>query len=272
MIQDISPKKYHVEYSKMDPQPADKVLAFTDGKILLKSDEKDIVFPEVKDVGSCLTYAFSIDDEKFFLATQKLTIEGFEYCDLRSQMYKGPEYYAFAVITGMHLNTWYTDNVYCGRCGTKTEHDSKERMLRCPNCGNQIFPKICPAVIVGVVHGDKLLVTRYAHGYNGNALVAGFCEIGETVEDTVRREVKEETGLNVKNFRYYKSQPWGIVSDLLIGVFCEVDGEPNISLDDKELAEAVFKTREELPTFDYNPSLTGEMITVFKEGKVYGTR
>ena len=64
----------------------------------------------------------------------------------------------------------------------------------------------------------------------------------------------------------------GIVSDLLLGVFCEVDGEPNISLDDKELAEAVFKTREELPTFDYNPSLTGEMITVFKEGKVYGTR
>ncbi len=267
MIQDISPKKYHVEYKNIEASPADKVLAFTDGKILLKSDANEIVFPEAKDTVGDLIYAFSIDDERFFIASIKQEIEGFEYSDLRSQMFKEPAYYGFAVITGMHLNTWYTDNVYCGRCGEKTEHDEKERMLRCKKCGNTIYPKICPAVIVGVVHEDKLLVTRYAHGYNGNALVAGFCEIGETVEDTVRREVKEETGLDVKNFHYYKSQPWGIVSDLLIGVFCEVDGNPNISLDDNELAEAVFKTREELPDFEANPSLTGEMIAVFKKGR-----
>lgn len=272
MIQDISPKKYHVEYKNMAAELSDKVLTFTDGKILLKSDADEIVFPSAKDISGDLIYAFSIDDERFFLALDNQTISGFEYCDLRSQMFKGPVHYGFAVITGMHLWTWYIDNVYCGRCGQRTVHDNVERMLSCPNCGNHIYPKICPAVIVGVVHEDKLLVTRYSRGYGGNALVAGFCEIGETIEDTVRREVKEETGLDVKNLWYYKSQPWGIVSDLLVGVFCEVDGEPNISLDDNELAEAVFKTREELPEFGFNPSLTGEMITAFKEGKVYGTR
>lgn len=266
MIQDIFPKQYHVEYKNIAPELSDKVLAFTEGKVLLKTDTDELVFPEVKDLDIDLTYAFSIDDEHFFLATEKVDLLGFEYCDLRSQMFKGPTHYAFAIITGRHLNTWYTDNVYCGRCGHRTEHDDRERMLRCKNCGNQIFPKICPAVIVGVINDDKLLVTKYAQGYGGTALVAGFCEIGETVEDTVRREVLEETGLNVKNFRYYKSQPWGIVSDLLIGVFCEVDGEPKISLDDHELKEASFKTREELPDFDNNPSLTGEMITVFKGG------
>ena len=93
-----------------------------------------------------------------------------------------------------------------------------QRMLQCPCCANMVFPKIAPAVIVGVTHGDKILMTKYAgREYKRYALIAGFTEIGETAEETVKREVMEEVGLTVKNIRYYKSQPWGFDSNLLLG-------------------------------------------------------
>ena len=92
-----------------------------------------------------------------------------------------------------------------------------------------------PAVIVGICNNDKILVTKYRTGFAHYALVAGFTEIGETLEETVQREVLEETGLRVKNIRYYKSQPWGIVDDILAGFYCDVDGETDIHMDESEL-------------------------------------
>lgn len=82
-------------------------------------------------------------------------------------------------------------------------------MMRCEYCGQMEFPKICPAVIIGVTDGNRLLMSKYAgRDYKKYALIAGFAEIGETIEETVQREVMEEVGLKVKNLRYYKSQPW----------------------------------------------------------------
>ena len=102
-----------------------------------------------------------------------------------------------------------------------------------------VFPKIAPAVIVGVTHGDKILMTKYAgREYKRYALIAGFTEIGETAEETVKREVMEEVGLTVKNIRYYKSQPWGFDSNLLLGYFCELAEEEEIHLDEEELSVA----------------------------------
>ena len=82
-------------------------------------------------------------------------------------------------------------------------------MLYCEKCGSRVYPRINPAVIIAVTKGSKLLMTKYAgRTYTRYALVAGFTEIGETLEQTVAREVMEETGIRVKNLRYYKSQPW----------------------------------------------------------------
>lgn len=82
--------------------------------------------------------------------------------------------------------------------------------MRCPDCGQMEYPKISPAVIVGILHKDKILMSKYAGRDNITyyALIAGFTEIGESIEETIRREVMEEVGLKVKNIRYYKSQPW----------------------------------------------------------------
>ena len=105
-----------------------------------------------------------------------------------------------------------------------------ERALFCKECSNTVYPRINPAVIVGVTKEDCLLITRYRTGYAHNALVAGFTEIGETLEQTVAREVMEETGVKVKNIRYYKSQPWGMAQDVLMGFFCEAEGDAVIKM------------------------------------------
>ena len=175
----------------------------------------------------------------------------------------------YAAFTAFHLDHWYRTSRYCGRCGKRMIYGKKERMMECPDCGNQVYPRINPAVIVGVISPDhkKLLVTKYARsrGVKVNALVAGFTEIGETFEDTVRREVMEEVGLRVKNIRYYKSQPWGIADDILAGFYCEAEQGQEVHLDTDELRSAVWQSPEEITGQPDNLSLTNEMMIYFKE-------
>ena len=136
----------------------------------------------------------------------------------------------------------------------------------CPVCGQRIYPRIAPAVIVGVTDGDRIMMTRYAgRAYKGHALIAGFCEIGESVEETVRREVMEEVGLRVKNIRYYRSQPWGFAFNLLMGFYCEVDGDTRVTMDEEELSVAKWVDARDIGQEERNLSLTADMIMHFKE-------
>lgn len=180
----------------------------------------------------------------------------------------GPKHRAFAGLVGFEYDAWYATRRFCGRCGTPLVHDMVERMVRCPQCGAMEFPKLFPAVIVGIVdtQRNKILVSRYANReYKRYALIAGFCEMGETVEETVHREVMEEVGLRVKNLRYYKSQPWPPSSSLLFGFFCELDGSNSIKLDDHELESAEWIDRDKLPC-DEDYSLTRDMMQVLRDG------
>mgnify|MGYP000665301821 FL=1 len=129
------------------------------------------------------------------------------------------------------------------------------------------YPKLSPAVIVAVRNGEKLLLSKYAgREFTNYALIAGFAEIGEPIEDTVRREVMEEVGLKVKNLRFYKSQPWSFTDTLLFGFFCDLDGDDTICLDEEELSLAVWMERSQIPVDEYEISLTREMMTLFKNG------
>ena len=110
-------------------------------------------------------------------------------------------------------------------------------------------------------------MTKYAgREYKRYALIAGFTEIGETAEETVHREVMEEVGLKVKNIRYYKSQPWGFDSNLLLGYYCEVDGGTSITMDETELATARFVKRDKIEEDKNLLSLTATMIDRFRKG------
>lgn len=125
---------------------------------------------------------------------------------------------------------------------------------------------LCPAVIVGVINGDKILMTKYADQTvtKRYSLIAGFAEIGETIEQTVQREVMEEVGVKVKNIKYYKSQPWAFTDTLLLGFFCQLDGSENITMDSTELSVAQWVSRDEMPNISDDISLTYEMMSIFK--------
>ena len=111
-------------------------------------------------------------------------------------------------------------------------------------------------------------MTKYAgREYKRYALIAGFTEIGETAEETVQREVMEEVGIRVKNIRYYKSQPWGFDSNLLLGYFCELDGSGKIRLDEEELATAEWVDYRDIPDDPEGLSLTRAMMTAFRISK-----
>jgi len=131
------------------------------------------------------------------------------------------------------------------------------------------YPKIMPAVIIGLTHGNRLLMSKYANReFKKYALLAGFAEIGESIEDTVRREVMEEVGLKVKNITYYKSQPWSFSDTLLVGFYAELDGDEEITLDKEELALAEWFEREDIPVKASDLSLTNEMIMRFKNAEM----
>ena len=126
-------------------------------------------------------------------------------------------------------------------------------------------------MIVAVTDGDRLLMSRYrvSHNpYRSYALIAGFVEIGETFEDTVRREVMEEVGLKVKNIRYYKSQPWAFSDTEMIGYFAELDGDDAITLQEDELSEAGWFHRSEIPDEEVLNSIGSELKMVFKYGSM----
>ncbi len=270
MIQDIAPSVFHNEYSDRKPQEDDYVFIFKGREILVKDEDDSITCPKVSDIGDDkLQFLFSINNKfnYLYLGDEEIEPEGFRYESIRNLRRTDNKLLAFAGMTAYHLHTWYMNNRFCGRCGAKTIIYNKERALKCPSCGNIIYPRISPAVIIALTDGDKIVVTRYAgREYKGLALIAGFCEIGETAEETVAREVMEEVGLKVKNVRYYKSQPWGFDQDLLLGFFCDVDGSDDIKMDEGELSEAVWLDRSEIDDAFENMSLTNEMIVRFKEG------
>ena len=132
-----------------------------------------------------------------------------------------------------------------------------------------VYPTISPCVIVAIHDGNRLLLTKYAGRTHANfALVAGFAEIGESLEQTVRREVEEEVGLKVKNLKFYKSQPWPFTDTLLAGFFAKLDGDDEITLQEDELSMAVWLDREDIPPAEYRISLTSEMMETFRNNEI----
>lgn len=282
MIQDIWPQKLKNEYIEKEVSAESLVVIFRNREVLIRRNEEEELFlptyRELSEQGRLqgmaerLQYLFSVGSREYFLypswEREAEEITGYHYENVRILRQMISKEVCFGVMTAFHLFVWYRDNRFCGRCASSLQHDHLERMLRCPSCGNMVYPKIAPAVIVALTDGDKILMTRYAdREYKKYALLAGFTEIGETAEETVQREVMEEVGLKVKNIRYYKSQPWGVDSNLLLGYFAELDGDSVIQMDEKELAVAEWFSREEMPAHNDGISLTREMMGAFESGE-----
>lgn len=275
MIQDIEPHIYHVEYEKKTAKKADRVLVYEGSKVLADVRE-GVIFPKAGDLmedweeKEHCQYLFRIDEENYFLLEEEEynIPEGFEFFETRQLEAYDTMEKVFAGALGGQLGRWYQAQQFCSKCGTKLMKNKVERAMECPACGQIIYPTISPSVIVAVTNKDRILMTKYAgRRYKNYALVAGYVEAGESLEETVRREVMEEVGLNVKNIRYYKSQPWPFTATLLAGFFVELDGSDEIHLQESELCEGTWFSRDEIPFNPSKLSLTNEMIEAFRRGE-----
>jgi NAD+ diphosphatase len=160
---------------------------------------------------------------------------------------------------------WDRTHQFCGRCGAQLRIKTSERAKECPQCGLLHFPRLAPAIIVLVERGRELLLARSRHFLPGMySVLAGFVEPGESLEEAVVREVKEEVGLAIKNIRYFSSQPWPFPHSLMIGFTATYAGG-EISLEELEIEDAGWFTVDNLPPIPGKISIARKLIDWFIE-------
>lgn len=183
----------------------------------------------------------------------------YEWCDLRASYYKLSHELYLKAGKCHELLYWDTSTQYCGVCGTQMVMQT-DISKRCPNCGKEVWPQLATAIIVLISKGDEVVLVHaknFKKPFYG--LIAGFVETGETLEEAVRREVKEETSLNIKNIRYYASQPWPYPCGLMIGFYADYESG-DIQLQESELAYGGWFNRHNLPTIPEKLSLARMLI------------
>jgi len=162
------------------------------------------------------------------------------------------------------IHDWNLNFQFCGRCGHETQAQTKEHSRVCPQCGLISYPRISQAIITAVVKDNQILLARGVNFPIKNmfSVLAGFVEPGESLEDCVHREILEESGILVKQIRYFKSQSWPFPDSLMVGFTAEYAGG-DISTDRTELLEAHWFTKDNLPLTPGKQSLAGELIDWF---------
>ena len=278
MIHDILPHVLNNEFKIADPKATDFIIRYNGAKTLLKKVDGGYAIPRVSELlaleNKALAdfeghYLFSIDDTAFFLDDSKATFEaeapsGYEYMGNRT-FRAMPPIERLGGATATHIAHWESLNKFCGRCGNVTIRGDKERSIICPKCGNVVYPRISPVVIVAVHNGDKLLMAHNIDNPNPRLfLISGFVEIGESLEQAVHREVMEEAGLRVKNVRYFSSQPWAFSDSLIAGFTAELDGDDTIRMQKEELSEAMWVKREDIPEYETDVSISCCLIEDFR--------
>ena len=160
----------------------------------------------------------------------------------------------------VQLVEWDRTHRFCGRCGTPTEPASGERARRCPTCGLLAFPRLAPAVITLIERGEEALLARgRAFPVPMYSCVAGFVEPGETMEQAVHREVREEVGVELGEVRYVASQPWPFPHSLMIG-FEATWASGEIVIDESEIVDAQWYRPDALPMIPPTMSIARTLI------------
>lgn len=261
------------------PKDESPVLCFQPGQVLLVEKESVPCLPVYRQVkpllpeGTVLIALLTADGQAAFTPDplgDEIVPEGngLSYGPMR--LFREMDCRSGAVLTAAHhLWQWMRRNRFCGGCGGRMEHDGAERALRCPACGQVNYPMIAPAIIVALTCGDAILLAKSANSpWKHYGLVAGYVEVGETLEQAVRREVKEEVGLPVHHLRYVGSQPWGVSGSLMCAFQGETDSSLPLKIQRSELADAKWVSRCQLSAPASTFSVAQELIERFRQGKL----
>ena len=246
--------------------------AFVDNKLLVRLEGTVSQIPHIislSEIGLIpvqTQYLGTLDDQPCYCAQlPKDTIapDGMTLKGLR-ELYGTLDEDLFALSgRAIQIVEWDRTHQYCGHCATPTTQLSHERAKRCPKCGLVNYPRLSPAIIVLVSRGEELLLAR-AHRFPTGmySILAGFVEPGESLEETVVREVREEVGIEVKDIRYFGSQPWPFPNSLMIG-FTATYASGDIAVEPQELVDAAWFSKYNLPLIPPKLSIARKLIDWF---------
>jgi NAD+ diphosphatase len=244
--------------------------AFRDDRMLVRNGEGPARLPEnpaTLGLGVLFEVEIGVLDGRtcFAVAVEGREPAGFSFQDLRSLSGALDERSFMMAGRATQVITWNVMHRFCGRCGTETGRGLEtERFSRvCPKCGALYFPRLNPAAIVLVHRADEVLLARAPQFPKGMySTLAGFVEPGETVEQTVAREVREEVGVEVKNITYFGSQPWPFPNSLMVAFTAEWAGG-ELRVEPTEIEDAGWYTSDDLPQLPPTVSIARAMIDDF---------
>lgn len=246
--------------------------AFAGDKVLVYREPHPTIVPHLPDFERLglpvlrRNFLGLLDGEACFaleVSEKSVAPDGMLFSGLRSLYGRVPEDLFWIAGRAVQIVDWDRTHQFCGRCGVATVPRPHERAKECPQCGLIQFPRLAPAIIVLVERGDEMLLGRARRFPTAMySTLAGFVEPGETLEEAVIREVQEETGILVKNIRYFGSQPWPFPHSLMIGFTAEY-AEGEIVIDDEEMMDARWFTAENLPDLPGPISIARKLIDSF---------
>jgi NAD+ diphosphatase len=245
-----------------------RTFVFRSGELLVRGEDcelPDARASEALAVPADAIHPVGLFEEGYFRAAyvsdDTKPIDGFEFTGLRKLWGRIDDRMLALAGRAFQIAEWARTHRYCGVCGTSMRHVAGERAMKCPNCGNSAYPRISPAMMVLVKKGPAILLAHNAAAPKGRmSALAGFVEPGESIEDTIHREVFEEVGLQVKDLRYFGSQSWPFPHSLMIAFTAEYAGG-EITLHDQEIDEArFFGPGDQLPTLSPTQSISRALI------------
>lgn len=182
---------------------------------------------------------------------------------LREILMEGIPHQVDIVCRASEMLSWRDNHRFCGKCGGINQSLSHEPAMKCSRCGHQAYPVLSPVVMVRIRKGDRILLARNSHYVSVHySLIAGFVEAGESLEQAIAREVKEEVGIEVKNIRYFSSQSWPMPHSLLTGFTADyASGE--LKPDGEEILEADWLDPRDADGIPRKGSLASELIQDF---------
>lgn len=275
MFQDIYPHSFDNTFSTVAAIDAESfVFFFRQNELLLKHTDRGLEFPRKKDlseVSSDFVFLFTLNNTPCYLVWDCKFLEksNFSFHEIKFRNPFQQREIDWASGVALQLKNWYKQNKFCGKCGAATVRKKDERAVLCPSCENTLYPSISPAIIVAILCNDKILLARGARFPEGFfSLVAGYVDVGESLEEAVAREVREEVGLEIKNIKYVCSEPWPFSGSMMIGFVAEAIENQTIKIDNKEIVEANWFGHNNLPNHPPTRSISGEIIEKFKKGEL----